>query len=300
MTVLVTGGTGFIGKSLVKTLDDNNIPWLATARKPSSDNYFNLDLANTASIINLDLSGVSTVVHLAGLAHKAGTKEEFRNINLAGTKALVENAKKSGVKHFIFMSSIGVNGLGKCEPYRFDDVPNPQEDYAVSKLEAEIILKDLCEENDMSFTIIRPPLVYGKGAPGNFGALLKVAKRNLPLPLGAIHNKRSFVFVENLTNLILHCIQNQDKSSGKTFLVSDDEVISTTTLIRELIVASGQSPRLIPVPVWFLKLVFGFIGKKSTVERFASNLTVDIEHTKSELGWSPQISVGDGIKNCFK
>jgi len=301
MTVLVTGGEGFIGQNLLKFFDSKNISWLSTTRVAPYQNYLYLDLSNFETIESLDLTGVQTVVHLAGLAHTPrATESKFLAINYEGTKALVRRAKEFGVKHFIFISSIGVNGLGKKVSYRFDDKPEPQESYAHSKLIAELAIKELCNDGGMGYTIIRPPLVFGKGARGSFGTLMKVAAKNYPLPLGLIRNKRSFVYIDNLISVIVQCILRPEKSFGQTFLVSDDYDLSTSELMRKLIVASGHSPRLLPVPVSVLLFISSFLRKKKVVERFTSNLTVDIEHTKKTLDWTPPVSFDDGVRRCFK
>jgi nucleoside-diphosphate-sugar epimerase len=151
----------------------------------------------------------------------------------------------------------------------------------------------------MEVVIIRPPLVYGKNAPGNFGTLLRLAKLNLPLPLGAINNQRSFVSIDNLTDLIVTCIKHP-KAANQVFLVSDDEVISTSSMLNKLILAADKVPRLMPVPVSVLKFVASIVGKKTIVERFSSSLTVDIEHTKKTLNWAPPVTMDEGIRRCFK
>ena len=300
MAVLVTGGKGFIGKNLLRCFDENNISWVATSRYSFEDSYLYLDLSNDETIESIDFSCIRTVVHLASLAHSPGATEgDLLAINYEGTKTLINQAKKNGVQHFIFISSIGVNGLGKNKSYRFDDKPEPQEKYAQSKLDAEMALKEFCSDGSMGFTIIRPPLVFGKDAPGNFATLLKVAVKNYPMPFGKIENRRSFVYVDNLVNLILHCIRNPSKSLGQTFLVSDDYDLSTTELLKKIIVASGQSPRLLPVPVGVLLLMASLCGKRTIIERLTRDLTVNIEHTKSTLDWEPPISVDEGLRRCF-
>ena len=151
----------------------------------------------------------------------------------------------------------------------------------------------------MEVVIIRPPLVYGKDAPGNFGTLLKVAKKNLPLPLGSICNNRSFVALDNLVDLIITCIDHPN-AANQTFLVSDDEEISTSNLLKKLILSAGKKPWLVPVPVSLLKLAASIIGNKAAFERFSSSLTVDIEHTKKTLNWKPPITLDEGIRRCFR
>ena len=171
--------------------------------------------------------------------------------------------------------------------------------FAKGRPKPEIALKKIVKNTDMELVIIRPPLVYGKNAPGNFGKLLNVAQRNLPLPLGAINNQRSFVAIDNLVDLIVTCIDHPN-AVNHTFLVSDGEDISTSNLLKKLTLAAGKKPWLIPIPLSFLKLIASIVGKKDTVERFSSSLIVDIEHTKSTLNWKPPITLEEGIRRCFK
>lgn len=306
--ILVTGATGFVGKHLFKKLNYRyNVSLVSRApTKGFCEAYakfnvgeFSQDTDFTPSLIKVDC-----VIHLAGKAHiqeknSIAVLDEFRKSNVLVTLKLAEQAAEKGVKRFIFISSIGVNGVSNTTPFKYSDIASPTENYAVSKNEAEIGLKKIAEATGMEVVIIRPPLVYGKGARGNFGTLLKVAKRNLPLPLGAINNQRSFVAIDNLVDLIETCIEHPN-AANQTFLVSDDENISTSNLLKKLTLAAGKKPCLIPVPISLLKFLASIVGKKTTVERFSSSLTVDIEHTKNTLNWKPPITLEEGIRRCFK
>lgn len=304
--VLLTGVTGFVGSILSEALISQYS--LVTVMRSSTDrkrtNQFSVGDFCADSDFSAALYDVDTVIHLAARAHiinscSSDPLDEFRKCNTEATLKLAKQSAAAKVKRFIFISSIGVNGVENRTPFAYSDSPNPTEDYAISKYEAEIGLKNIAEDTSMEVVIIRPPLVYGKNAPGNFGTLLKVAQKNLPLPLGAINNQRSFVAIDNLIDLIVTCIEHPS-AVNQTFLVSDDENISTSNLLKKLTLAAGKKPRLIPVPVLFLKFLASIVGKRAAVERFSSSLTVDIEHTKKTLNWRPPITLDEGIRRCFK
>lgn len=301
--IIITGAKGFVGKALCSNLSKYNyLNFIPLAREPLPPNFQLCPGLNQKEGWSELLAEADVVIHLAGKAHEvsnASSLEAFRSVNTYGTVNLAKQAVIAGVKKFIFMSSIGVNGVSNSSPFKYNDKPTPIENYAISKYEAEIALKKIVKNTDMELVIIRPPLVYGKNAPGNFGKLLNVAQRNLPLPLGAINNQRSFVAVDNLVDLIVTCIDHPNAVSH-TFLVSDDEDISTSNLLKKLTLAAGKKPWLIPIPLSFLKLIASIVGKKDTVERFSSSLIVDIEHTKSTLNWKPPITLEEGIRRCFK
>jgi nucleoside-diphosphate-sugar epimerase len=301
--IIITGAKGFVGKALCTNLSKYNyFNFIALAREPLPPNFQLCPDLNQKDGWSELLTEADVVIHLAGKAHEvsnASSLGTFRLVNTFGTSNLAKQAVIAGVKKFIFMSSIGVNGLSNSFPFKHNDEPNPIENYAISKYEAEIELKKIAKNSDMELVIIRTPLVYGKNARGNFGKLLNVAQRNLPLPLGAINNQRSFVAIDNLVDLIVTCIEHPN-AVNHTFLVSDDENISTSNFLKKLTLAAGKKPRLRPIPVSFLKLIASIVGKKDTVERFSSSLIVDIEHTKSTLNWKPPITLEEGIRRCFK
>jgi nucleoside-diphosphate-sugar epimerase len=184
-------------------------------------------------------------------------------------------------------------------PYQRTEDLKPQDPYGVSKAEAEKHLIKLAEETGMEVVIIRPPLVYGPGVKANFAAMMNLAKKNLPLPLGAIDNKRSLVALDNLVDLIVTCIEHP-KAANEIFLVSDDHDVSTTELLKMMTRASGKRPVLIPVPVSLIKLAGKLLGKRAIIDRLCGNLQVDITPTKETLGWKPPISVEEGIRRCFE
>ncbi|RJF37993.1 NAD-dependent epimerase/dehydratase family protein [Pseudoalteromonas gelatinilytica] len=301
--VLVTGGSGFIGQALLKNLSSYYHVITLVREKLIDQSSIAIGEFGHNTDFSSVVNNVDIVVHLAARAHivshENNSLELFRNTNAVATINLAKSAAASGVKRFVFISSIGVNGVQNNHPFRYFDTPKPVEDYAISKHEAEIGLKKVAEDTGMEVVIIRPPLVYGKNAPGNFGTLLKVANKNLPLPLGAINNRRSFVSIDNLVDIIITCIDHPH-AANQTFLVSDGEDISTSNLLKKITLAAGKTPWLLPVPVSLLKFLASLVGKKATVERFSSSLTVDIEHTKKTLNWKPPITLDEGIRRCFK
>lgn len=301
--IVVTGASGFVGKHLINSIQSQyNVMGVFRTSNCLPDTIKTHFISRISSDTDWSeaLTGAECVIHLAGIAHsKSSHFDDFENVNVGGSLKLAEDAYAAGVKRFIFISTVGVNGVSCSKPFRFNDNPHPTEEYAISKHRAEIGLKKIAEDSGMELVIIRPPLVYGKNAPGNFGTLLKLAKKNLPLPLGAINNQRSFVSVDNLIDLIITCIAHPN-AANKTFLVSDDESISTSNLLKKLTLGAGKKPWLLPIPVCFLKFAASIVGKKLAVERFSNSLTVDIEHTKNTLSWKPPITLDEGIRRCFK
>jgi nucleoside-diphosphate-sugar epimerase len=299
--ILLTGATGFIGSSVIRNLilSEYTIKEIGRRRSSFCHHFFQAELSQQTDY-SIALKGVKAVIHIAAKAHTVDTSlAEFRLINTARTLELAAAAASCGVKRFIFLSSIGVHGVSNSSPFNVQDNPAPVEDYAVSKLEAEIGLKQIATETDMEVVIIRPPLVYGANAPGNFGKLVNLVQKNLPLPLGAVHNKRSLVALDNLVDLIVTCVDHP-KAANQTFLVSDDQDVSTTELLEMMTCAAGKKPRLISLPVSWLKFAAKLIGKQAIIDRLCGNLQVDISHTKQTLGWTPPISVEEGIRRCFK
>jgi len=303
--ILVTGFSGFVGASLISALKTKDLVLLGR-QKPvnSSFPFYKFEFDEHAEAIDA-LLDIEVVIHSAARVHmmneqSADPLADFRKINTIGTLNLARQAAAAGVRRFIYISSIKVNGEATLnnQYFRFDDSPNPEDPYGISKEEAEIGLKEIANETGMEVVVIRPPLVYGPGVKANFAAMLKLARKNLPLPLGAIHNKRSFVALDNLVDLIITCIDHP-KAANQTFLVSDDSDVSTTELLKMMTRAAGKRPRLLPVPVSWLKLAGKITGKQAVIERLCGNLQLDISHTKDTLGWKPPISVEEGIARCF-
>ena len=304
INVIVTGGSGFVGRRLVEELEGRVILF---GRKPPYNykgKFYNIDITPSFDYREY-MDEVHTVIHCAARVHIMDENAEdplsdFREINTFGTLNLAQQAADAGVKRFIFVSSIKVNGEGTTlnKPYHYNDPALPEDAYGQSKAEAEVGLRNIAKETGMEVVIIRPPLVYGQGVKANFAAIMKLASKNLPLPLGAIHNKRSLVSLENLIDLITTCIDHP-KAANETFLVSDDQDVSTTELLNKMALAAGKKPWLIPVPMKLIQLAATMLGKKAVADRLCGSLQVDISHTKEVLSWTPPITLEQGLERCF-
>lgn len=306
--VLITGGQGFVGRALVAQLVAmGRVEVLALTRQAPAN-----PVAGVKYVPGWDLTSQTqwqpaladahVLVHVAARAHvlndrAADPLAEFRRVNVAGTLRLAEQAAAMGVRRFVFVSSIGVNGVQSAPGKVFTeaDKPNPHNAYALSKWEAEQGLLRIADETGLEVVIIRSPLVYGCGAPGNFGSLMRVVQRGGPLPLGAVHNRRSLVALDNLVDFIVTCISHS-QAANQTFLVSDGKDLSTTELVRGLARAAGVPARLLPLPVWILQAGATLLGKGDAVQRLCGNLQVDISKARSLLGWVPPVSVDEGLR----
>lgn len=304
MKVLITGATGFIGSALHKKLDQHTVR--LTARRNILDDSVDFIKKNICSTSDFSecLADIDVVIHTAARVHQMNEQStdplrEFMETNCNATIELARQAVDAGVKRFVFISSIKVNGEESEEglPFRYDDDRNILGPYAQSKALAEKGLFKLAHETGLEVVIIRPPLVYGPGVKANFDSLMKLTLKNLPLPLGAIKNKRSYVALDNLLDLIRVCVDHP-KAGNQIFLVSDDYDVSTTQLIEIMANAFGNRPRLIKISPAFLMLVAKVIGKRNIIDRLCSNLQVDIEHTKATLGWKPVVSMEYGVMLC--
>jgi UDP-N-acetyl-alpha-D-quinovosamine dehydrogenase len=298
--ILVTGASGFIGKPLVNLLIEKGNYVRAVCRSvlrvdavENKENYEwqRYDLLDENIDYGSLLENIDVVIHLAAQVHVMDglTKEiqdGYRKINTRGTEILAREAAKRGVKRFIFLSTIKVNGEGSDNRMMSaGDTPNPQDPYAVSKYDAEQALRNVGKEIGMEYVILRPPLVYGPGVRANFLRLLKLISRRYPLPFGAIDNLRSLIYVENLADIISVCTDKQ-AAANKIYMVKDID-ISTPNLIEAIATAFGHRARLIPVPSILLKLVGVITGKKSAIERLTGSLVVDDSPVRNELGWTP-------------
>lgn len=303
--VLITGHTGFVGQALVEKLKSKKIRLIGRRLLENQTAEFLKKEFNADEQFADCLDGVSVVIHAAARVHVMSDTatdplEAYRAVNVAGSLNLARQAASSGVKRFIFISSIKVNGEGTSlgKPYTPFDPTNTLDPYGISKAEAEFGLKQIAADTGIEVVIIRPPLVYGPGVKANFAAMMKLAKKNLPLPLGAIHNKRSLVALDNLVDLIVTCIDHPN-AANQTFLVSDDQDVSTTELLQLMTRGAGKKPWLLPVPTSWLRFVGKLTGKSAVIDRLCGNLQVDISHTKETLGWKPPITVEEGIRRCF-
>ena len=222
-------------------------------------------------------------------------------MNTAATRRLASLAVQAGAKRFLFLSSIGVNGVFTSVSQRFNhcDEPNPLEDYAISKWEAEQALWEISAKTGLEVVVVRPPLVYGPSAKGNLARLLKLVRLGLPLPLGAVQNKRSLIGLDNLVDLLTRCVDHP-AAAGQTFLVSDGEDLSTPDLLRHMAAAMGRSARLIPVPVPLLRLAGSALGKQVEIDRLVGSLQIDSSYARQVLGWTPPVSVQEGIRRMVQ
>lgn len=252
------------------------------------------------------LAGVDCVVHLAARVHvmherAADPLAEFRKVNVDGSLALARQAVAAGVRRFIFVSSIKVNGEGTApgRPFAADDALAPADAYGISKLEAERSLLALAAEAGMQMVIIRPVLVYGPGVKANFRSMMSWLSKGVPLPLGAIHNRRSLVALDNLVDLILTCM-NHLAAAGQVFLVSDGEDLSTTELLRRMGAALGRPARLLPVPAAWLDGAARLLGKGAVAQRLCGSLQVDIEKTRRLLDWTPPVTVDAALRETAR
>ena len=307
--ILITGASGFIGSKLVENLLSQGGYNLTVVSRNGASNFppevtlFQIEAIEKTLDWSAALKDIDVVIHCAARVHSVNDDprealKQFRVVNVDATLTLARQAAEHNVKRFIFISSIGVNGISNTQAFTVDDKPNPAEDYAISKFEAETGLKASLLGSATEFVIIRPPLVYGLNAKGNFGHLFKLAQKRLPLPLGAINNKRSLVALDNLVDLISTCITHPN-AGNQTFMVSDDHDVSTTELVRLVAQASGKGAILLPIPVGCLKFFAACLGRKNMATKLCDSLQVDIQHTRRKLGWTPPLTLEQGIARCF-
>lgn len=307
MKILITGATGFIGKALITELVQQNFNVSIAVRHkinslPRKIKQFVVGDFRDNPNFSVCLDKIDCVIHLAGKAHvidktKASSLSEFQKINTDLTINLAMQSENSGVRRFIFLSSIGVNGnQTDGSPFTEIDIPNPKESYAHSKYEAEQGLLRLAKNSDLEVVIIRPPLIYGKNAPGNFGRLIQWARGKfiLPLPLGAVHNARSLIAIDNLVNFILICTQHP-KATNEIFLISDDNALSTTQLLKNIAKAFNKKAWLIPVPVSWMIFVAKLLDKEADAVRLFSSLVVDSSKARALLGWHQIVTMDEQL-----
>ena len=305
-SVLVTGANGFVGQAVVAALAHSEA-WTvrAAVRGDSASHERNVIPVPLVSVGAIDartdwtvaLRGIDAVVHSAARVHvmrdtAADPLTEFRRVNVEGTLRLARQAATAGVRRFVFLSSIKVNGerteIGR--PFMAEDVPSPVDPYGISKFEAEQGLTRIARETGLEVVVIRPVVVYGPGVKGNFRTMIQWLRRGIPLPLGAIHNKRSFVAVDNLVSLILTCLHHP-AAADQIFLVSDGEDLSTTELLRRMAKVLNVSALLLPVPSVLLRGGARLVNKSAVIQRLCGSLQVDITHTCNRLSWQPVVSV---------
>lgn len=311
MHILVTGASGFVGQALLGRLALEGQHRLRAAyRSATAKQLLPKDVeALTIGELTAEtdwtpaLKDMETVVHCAARVHvmddtAADPLSEFRRVNVAGTLALARQAQEAGVKRFIFISSIKVNGESTepGRPYTAEDAPAPSDPYGISKMEAEQALMTLARTGGMEVVVIRPVLVYGPGVKANFLSMMRWLDKGLPLPLGGIErNRRSLVALDNLVDLIHVCLSHPC-AAGQVFLASDGEDLSTTQMLRRLGRALGKSPALLPIPASWLKVAARLAGKPAIAQRLCGSLQVDISKNRELLGWTPPSSVDEAFR----
>jgi nucleoside-diphosphate-sugar epimerase len=301
--LLITGAGGFVGRALTAALDARGRPWVAATRRHDPalgrrqvavgdiDAHTDWDAA---------LAGIDCVIHLAARTHvlredSANPLAAYRRINVEGTRRLSLAAARAGVGRLVFLSSIKVNGEATTShPYTETDVPAPEDAYGLSKLEAEQALESVAAGSNMQPVILRPPLVYGPGVKGNLLRLMHALDRGLPLPLASVRNRRSLIYVGNLADAILACI-DAPAAAGATFLVSDGEDVSTPELLMRLASGLGRRARLWPCPVAALRAAGHLLGRNAEIARLTGSLQIDASLIRKQLGWQPRYSTNQGL-----
>lgn len=303
---MVTGATGFVGTTLINRLvNDRRFDVRGAVRREAAALPAGVERILVGDLTcepdwQQALAGAEAVIHLAARVHVmreavANPLSEFRRVNVASTLNLARQAAAAGVPRFVFLSTVKVNG--EKGAYKETDSPAPEDAYAISKHEAEVGLRQIAAKTRMAVVIIRPPLVYGPGVKANFQTLMRAVARGVPLPLGAVHNRRSLVALDNLVDFIVTCLDHS-AADNETFFVSDGEDLSTTCLIRRLARAMGRPARLIPVPAAVLAAGATLLGKRNVAERLLGSLQVDISKAHRMLRWVPPISVDEGLRRA--
>jgi nucleoside-diphosphate-sugar epimerase len=304
--ILVTGSSGFIGRRLCAEIIKRGYQVTAAIRTPNFEqSQFNPIIVGQIGE-HTDwkeaLNGITCVIHLAARAHVMrdhanDPMAEFRRVNVAGTEQLARSAAASGVKRLVYVSSIGVNGLQTDSRKAFSesDTPNPHNMYALSKWEAEQGLLQISRETGLEIVIVRPPLVYGGNAPGNFAKMMNVLVRGMILPLASVQNLRSLIYLDNLVDALILCVAHPD-ANGQTYLVSDGEDISTPELLRRLGAAMGHPTHLLPCPQVLLKLAGRLFVKSDQIQRLLGSLQVDSSKIRRELNWRPPYTLDQGLR----
>ena len=293
--ILVTGSNGFVGAQLCRTLRARGIALRAAVRGLAQDGQVQVGDLNGSTDWRDALAGCASIIHLAARVHVMDETVSdplgaYREVNVVGTLNLARQALESGVRRFVFVSSIKVNGEATTvAPFRPCDEPNPCDPYGQSKREAEIALLQFGRAHGLDVVIVRPPLVYGPGVKANFHSLMRLVKLGVPLPLGRIENKRSIVAVENLVDLLILCTSHP-KAVGQTFMVSDGQDVSIGELVSMIGIAMDKKVRLLPVPLSLMCGVARVLGKEAVIGRLSGSLQLDISTTRTMLEWTPPLA----------
>jgi len=307
MNLLVTGANGFIGRALCKKMLADGWQVRVAVRGatqmtalPSRVEGMQVGDIGPDTDWSKALNGVDAVVHLAARVHVMNEYSKdslaaYRYVNMAGTARLARMAAAAGVRRFVYLSTVKVNGEGKAAPYTEKDDPEPTDPYGTSKWEAEKVLYEIADQTSMEMVVLRPPLVYGPSVKANFLRLLKVVERGIPLPLANVNNLRSLIYLENLLDVIVTCI-NHPKAAGQTFLVSDGRDLSTPEVIRLIAEAMGRKARLFSFAPIMLKTMGKIIGRSAEIDRLTGSFCVDSSKIRTMLGWNPPYTLEEGIR----
>jgi nucleoside-diphosphate-sugar epimerase len=299
--ILITGASGFVGRKICNTLHSRSIPFIAAVRDNAKGNQFKVGNLTDATKWTDVLYGCDVVIHLAARVHvmkdnARAPLDAYRAVNVDATMNLARQAVEQGIKRFIFVSSVKVNGeMTTDKPFCASDRPAPVDPYGQSKFEAECALRTLSRDTGLELVIVRPPLVYGPGVRANFLKLMQFVKLGLPLPFGMVQNRRSMVSLNNLIDLLILCIYHPN-AVGKVFMVSDDDDLSLPDLILLIAKSMGKNPIMVPVPVDLMMVCARIFGKTENANRLFGSLQVDITNTKECLGWQPVESVETAVK----
>lgn len=304
----MTGANGFVGRSLAMRMlaegyDVRGIVRRAIDLQAPPLEFVQVGTVNGSTQWLEALAGVDAVVHLAARTHAVhehgeGDLADYRPVNVDGTARLAEAAALSGVRRFVFVSSIKVNGERTTSaPFSVTDRPAPEDAYGISKWEAEQVVAEVAGKTGLELVVVRPPLVYGQGAKGNFARLCNTVRRGVVLPFGAVDNRRSLVALDNLVDLLMRCVAHP-AAAGQTFLLSDGEDLSTPDLIRRIADAIGTKARLLPVPPKVLRMAGRVTGRSVEIGRLLNSLQVDIGHTRQTLDWTPPVTVDKGLQRA--
>jgi nucleoside-diphosphate-sugar epimerase len=309
MRVLVTGATGFVGTALCRELTARGITLRRAVRRTAASMMNDVDVVvgELGALTEWDeaLRNVDVVIHLAARTHVMHDTfpdplAEYRRINVAATQALAKAAGNAGVRRFIFLSSVKVNGEKTGgRPFTERDTPLPEDDYGVSKWEAEQALQQIAAAFTMETVVLRSPLLYGPGVKGNFLSLMRAIDRRLPLPFASVRNRRSLLYVGNLVDAIVACLDHP-AAAGKTYLLADDEGVSTHDLVRAIAGALGKPARLLPFSPALLKLAGAMFNRSAAMSRLLGSLQVDSGKIRDELDWRPGCTMAEGLRETVQ
>ena len=302
--VLVTGGTGFLGHHLVSTLIERGCDVVAASRTPPASSrrklsWTKLDLDGSENPVQAPLHGIECLYHLAAHVHQKHSNEQdskqFDQVNARATEKLALQAASAGIKRFVFVSSIKVNGERTLiRPFSACDVPSPQDPYSCSKWQAEQALADVSRRTGLEVVVVRPPLIYGPGVGANFYRLLSLVQSGWPLPLKVRANRRSLINVWNTVDFLWK-VGTSKQAAGRTWLVSDDHDVSTEDLIRLVANSMGRGANFWPAPVLLLRTAARLLGRTEELSRLVDSLQIDMAETKNTLGWAPPVGLEEGI-----